>query len=320
MIDVSGAFLNAVLDEPYYARPPEGYRKPGMLRQVHKYLYGDKRAPRGWQDLFEEVVSQVGLQRLVTEPGAFVNVERGVFMIVHVDDMYISAGKRVLQELVQFFSNPFKLKRVDFLERGAPFSFLGDEITLYDDKVTIRTKDEYVDNMLNIMGMTGCRTVDTPMVPKEASDEYDNEPLEPEVQKKFQMVVGILMYYRRHRYDLHYAAKSLAMRASAATGVDMKRLKRVLRGLVPWSWCSLQTEAGRTSSWAGPTQAGRTTRGRGGARRAVFWRSTARVCMHGAVRRHWWRRAARSRSFTRRRRVRRSSFGCAPSWANWASG
>ena len=41
--------------------------------------------------------------------------------------------------------------------------------------------------------------------------------------------VGILMYFKRHRFDLHYAAKSLAMASSSRTKGHMRRLKRVLR-------------------------------------------------------------------------------------------
>ena len=35
-------------NRPFYVKPPVDYRKPGMVWKVKKYLYGDKRAPRGW--------------------------------------------------------------------------------------------------------------------------------------------------------------------------------------------------------------------------------------------------------------------------------
>ena len=37
------------------------------------------------------------------------------------------------------------------------------------------------------------------------------------------------VYFKRHRFDLHYAAKSLAMASSLPTKGHMRRLKRVLR-------------------------------------------------------------------------------------------
>ena len=37
------------------------------------------------------------------------------------------------------------------------------------------------------------------------------------------------MYFKRHRFDLHYAAQSLAMASSSPTKGHMGRLKRILR-------------------------------------------------------------------------------------------
>ena len=45
----------------------------------------------------------------------------------------------------------------------------------------------------------------------------------------YRSVVGILMHFKRHRFDLHNAAKSLAMASSSSNRGHMTRLKRVLR-------------------------------------------------------------------------------------------
>ena len=42
--------------------------------------------------------------------------------------------------------------------------FLGDFITKYKDKITPKSKDTYVDNMLTMLTMEGCKPTDTPMV------------------------------------------------------------------------------------------------------------------------------------------------------------
>ena len=34
----------------FFVTPPAEYRKPGVVWKIKRYLYGDKRAPRGWQD------------------------------------------------------------------------------------------------------------------------------------------------------------------------------------------------------------------------------------------------------------------------------
>ena len=62
--DISGAFLHAVVEQPFYVKPPIEYRKPGIVWKVKRYLYGDKRAPRGWQDHFETTMLNLNLERL----------------------------------------------------------------------------------------------------------------------------------------------------------------------------------------------------------------------------------------------------------------
>ena len=65
--------------------------------KIKRYLYGDKRAPRGWQDHFEKTMLDLGFERLESEPGCF--VKKGVthkdtiIVVVHVDDL-LSVGKR----------------------------------------------------------------------------------------------------------------------------------------------------------------------------------------------------------------------------------
>ena len=48
----------------------------------------------------------------------------------------------------------------------------------YKDKVTIKSKDAYVDNMLTMMGIEGCKSTSTPMVRKESVANGDEELLE----------------------------------------------------------------------------------------------------------------------------------------------
>ena len=79
------------------------------------------------------------------------------------------------------------------------------------DKITLKTKDAYVDNMLAMLGMESCKPPTTPMVRKESAANGDEEMLEGSEAETYRSVVGILMYFKRHSFDLHYAAKSLAM-------------------------------------------------------------------------------------------------------------
>ena len=152
-----------------------------------------------------------------------------IIVVVHVDDL-LSVGKR--KHLDNFFvqlEKTLKLKRVEFIENGKSVLFLGDYITKFKDKITLKSKDAYVDNMLAMLGMESCKPTSTPMVRKESAANDDQEMLEGSEAETYRSVVGILMYFKRHRFDLHYAAKSLAMASSSPTKGHMRRLKRVLR-------------------------------------------------------------------------------------------
>ena len=57
-----------------------------------------------------------------------------------------------------------KLKRVEFIENGKSVLFLGDYITKFKDKIALKSKDAYVDNMFAMLGMESCKPTNTTMV------------------------------------------------------------------------------------------------------------------------------------------------------------
>ena len=61
------------------------------------------------------------------------------------------------------------------------------------------------------------------MVRKESATNADEEMLKGSEAETYRSVVGILMYFKRHRFDLHYAAKSLAMASSSPTKGHRRR-------------------------------------------------------------------------------------------------
>ena len=64
--DISGAFLHAVVEQPFYVE----YRTPGIVWKVNRHLYGDKRGPRGWQDHFQTTMLDLNFERVLREEGS----------------------------------------------------------------------------------------------------------------------------------------------------------------------------------------------------------------------------------------------------------
>ena len=87
-----------------------------------------------------------------------------IIVVVHVDDI-LTVGKR--KHLDSFFvqlEKTLKVKRVEFIENGKSVLFLGDYITKFKDKITLKSKDTHVDNMLTMPGMESCKPTKTQMV------------------------------------------------------------------------------------------------------------------------------------------------------------
>ena len=142
---------------------------------------------------------------------------------------FLSVGKR--KHLDNFFvqlEKSLKLKCVEFIEKASQCCSWVTTSQNSKDKITLKSKDAYVDNMLTMLGMS-CKPTNTPLVRKESVANDDQEMLEGSDTETYRSVVGILMYFKRHRFDLHYAAKSLAMASSSPTKGHMRRLKRVVR-------------------------------------------------------------------------------------------
>ena len=154
----------------FFVTPPAEYRKPGVVWKIKRYLYGDKRALRGWQDHFEKTMLELGFERLESEPGCF--VKKGathkdtIIVVVHVDDL-LSVGKRKHLLLCATGENVETQACVVHFENGKSVLFLGDYITKFNDKFTVKSKDACVDNVFAMLGMESCKSTSTPMVRKD---------------------------------------------------------------------------------------------------------------------------------------------------------
>ena len=89
--DVKQAFLNANLDKPVYAYPPEGYYPKGSTTMwiLRKALYGLCQSPRLWYLAFKEIMLRLGFSTVDNEPTLFIYVQGKSLLIalsINVDD------------------------------------------------------------------------------------------------------------------------------------------------------------------------------------------------------------------------------------------
>ena len=86
--DVKSAFLYGAIRRKIYielpsADPESGGSKVGVL---HKAPYGTCDAPQIWQHEVRKTLKELGFRHNVTQPSVYVHDQRGIYLVVHVDD------------------------------------------------------------------------------------------------------------------------------------------------------------------------------------------------------------------------------------------
>ena len=96
-IDIKSAYLNALLKETIYMRPPRGVLKPGQegkILRLLKGLYGLKQAGRGWyMEMLKVLMKDMGFKRSAIDHSVFYRrtAEEHTIIAVAMDDMAITS-------------------------------------------------------------------------------------------------------------------------------------------------------------------------------------------------------------------------------------
>ncbi len=106
-LDVKTAFLYGELDEELYMEQPEGFKLKGQERKVMRLkraIYGLKQAALAWWKALDKSMAALGLTRLQSDSGLFVNKAKTIIAIVYVDDvLFLGADKPKLLNLKERF-------------------------------------------------------------------------------------------------------------------------------------------------------------------------------------------------------------------------
>ena len=140
VVDITIAFLLAVLKEEIYIKIPDGYPNASKLNQngkvlrLLKSLYGLKQAPYEWNKDLDTYLRSIGFQPCESEKCIYVGRfgstgNTTVYLLVYVDDFLISCKDRKTMAKVRVLINqkfPLKDKWAAFilskhaLQEGSP--------------------------------------------------------------------------------------------------------------------------------------------------------------------------------------------------------
>ncbi|XP_074271111.1 uncharacterized protein LOC141595037 [Silene latifolia] len=161
-LDVNNAFLHGDLEEEVYMKIPQGFEKgeENKVCKLLKSIYGLKQASRNWFAKLTLSLKNYGFIQSMADYSLFTLNRDGVFIgvLIYVDDMIVvSNNKEACDKFKGFLDKSFGIKDLGRLKY-----FLGIEVAHGKDGLFFNQR-KYALNIIEEMGMTGAKTVYTPI-------------------------------------------------------------------------------------------------------------------------------------------------------------
>lgn len=227
-MDVSTAFLNALLKEIIFMRAPSGFTIPaGKVLKLNRGLYGLKQSPREWNLLLHKFILSLGFTPLISSPCFYVLRTNGklILLLIFVDDLLVASDCSVLLTTIKAaFMKEYKMT-----DEGELHWYLG--IRIQRDRINGRMtldQSKYVAEILVRYDMFNAKPQDTPAAVKEPQDLSS-----PPFTGPYRSAVGALLYLMLcTRPDLAFSVGALCRHNAHPREQDWQATKRVFRYLV----------------------------------------------------------------------------------------
>ena len=232
--DIKNAFTESNLDEELWMKIPQGIRPKGNGTALHllRSLYGLKQAARDWNLLMKDELTKWGFHQSKADPCLFVHPERGIRLLVYVDDLAAAAPRN--SDLDWFYaqlSARFNAKDLKEIQK-----ILGVRVTRDRKAGTVELdQEQYLDKVLTKFGFPHAvhkaTNISTPI------DGYnDLRPATPEDRRIdmtwYREVIGSVMYAMIYtRPDIAFALGRLSQYMQDPAEHHASALKRLLRYL-----------------------------------------------------------------------------------------
>ena len=181
-VDVKSVYLNVMLKETIYMKPPQGVLKPGeegKVCRLVKGLYGLKQAGCGWyQEMSWVLVKDLGFTCSAVDHSVFFRCSSNEHTIITVATNDMAVTSKRAEDITRFKANIQCYWEIT--DNGPIHWFLGFQISR--DHHTVQTisinQSAYIQAMVNKFRLTNSAPVATPMVTG-ATFSTSNSPLTP---------------------------------------------------------------------------------------------------------------------------------------------
>ncbi|UYV60352.1 hypothetical protein LAZ67_1000919 [Cordylochernes scorpioides] len=224
IFDIKTAYLNGTLERPIYMEMPPGFTEKDKVLLVNKSIYGLPQSGRCWNQKFDEILKNINLKRLISDPCVYFKEERDAYLCIgiYVDDIIVIASS---EQLIDDFQT--QISKFLTVRKVTSNTFLGIEILVKDEDITL-SQYIYIDKILDKFKMSDCNASFVPGTVGENLDDFkDSKKFSPQI---YQEAIGSLMYLSTGtRPDLAYAISNLSQYCKEPYEIHWKALKKVLR-------------------------------------------------------------------------------------------
>jgi hypothetical protein len=228
-LDVKNAFLHGVLEEEVFMKQPPGFENPHAphhICKLDKALYGLKQAPRAWYSRLSTKLCDLGLTPSKVDTSLFLFNKEGItmFVLIYIDDIIVtSSSNYAITALLRDLNKNFAIK-----DLGGLHFFLGTKVKKTCNGLLL-TQEKYASDLLNKVGMHGCKLAPTPLSSSEQLSLSGGTPLCPEDRTQYRSIVGALQYLTLTRPDLCFSVNKVCQYLHAPTTKHWTTAKRILR-------------------------------------------------------------------------------------------
>ena len=239
-LDADTAFLNALMTEKVYVKPPPGVKVPrGHVLLLNKCLYGCRQSSREWWLCIDKIFkTTLKMKSSGADPCLCYRFANGtmIFVCLFVDDIIIASNcDKAIEEVKTGLESHFSLT-----DQGDLEWCLGMRITRDRARKMIQIDQErYILDVLTRFGMNDCTPVSHPMLPgsKLTSSQCPSTDAEiselPSYHALYRSIVGSVSYAAlTTRPDIAVATTICAKFAHNPGKEHLVAAKRILRYLL----------------------------------------------------------------------------------------
>lgn len=224
--DVTAAFLNGMLKEEIYMRPPPGYEEGNFVLKLEKSIYGLKQAANVWYNTLSTALHEIGFRQSKVDSCLHNRNSSTVYVIHHVDDLlWVSDSFHLIDSLATVLGKSFELKGLGDVQH-----FLGLDIKRDTNGHFSMCQSNYIDKIAKSHTLEGLKAQSIPL----AAGYYKlNQSKALPNNHVYRSLIGSLLYVAVNtRPDIAAAVNILAQKTSEPSEADLAEVKHVLAYLL----------------------------------------------------------------------------------------